>query len=96
MNNKTFVILLRWVSPLNAKLDTIQAQFGGVIGASAWLRFSHDAYLLKTNPFVTAPQIHTAIDLKQAELEQILIFEVDKNSRYGWCPEWVWEWIAKE
>ena len=98
MNSKIFMVTVRWLDPTktDVNVENIQKQLNVISGGISWIRFTQFLWLIKTNPFVTSDQVTNSINRTIAGLEQILVFEVDRKTRSGWCPEWVWNWINND
>jgi hypothetical protein len=94
--NKIFMILVRWNAPHMPNVEALQAQMERISGEVSWLRFTQFGWLLKTTPSVTSQQIFLGIKTNEAGIESVLITEVVRETKWGWCAQWIWDWIEKD
>ena len=96
MNTRLFIITVRWKNPMQSKWELLERHLDALLGAVAWLRVSNFCWLVKGNMSMTTQQINVVLDVEGLELEQVLIFQVDRSTRFGWAPKWVWDWIETD
>jgi hypothetical protein len=91
MANKLYIIAVRWRS--NEDIETLQNQISTM---GNWLRFSNHLWMLKTAEYIDSKRIYQAIDRDEAGIDQVLILEMNRNSRWGWSLQWIWQWIDSD
>ena len=86
MARKMYMISVRWKS--DSRADDLQKKLPG-----SWLRFNTHLWLLKSESL--SSEVFDKIDTELLEIDDIIIMEVDPDTRYGWAETWIWDWIDK-
>ena len=63
------------------------------IAGGEWLRINTNTYFAWTN--LTAEQAYNALKHLASQEDSIVIVAIDPTKRFGWAPQWVWNWIDR-
>jgi hypothetical protein len=67
------------------EVDIILDQLG------SWIRYNGFTWFLCTS--LSADQIYERLKGVIQTDDSILIIGVDASKRFGWAPQWVWDWV---
>jgi hypothetical protein len=93
MNKRIYLITVRWKNNNISKHGVLETQLSSI---GNWLRFSAWSWLVKAELYITAGNVYNALNKEQADIEQVMVLEIVKQSKQGWTHTWIWEWIDKD
>lgn len=92
MSHRIYYIGIRW-EPYPAVLqvetvDRVLAPFGD------WIRLNGLTWFLSTSNL--SAQIYENLRVALTSAEHILVIALDPTDRFGWAPQWIWDWIDSQ
>lgn len=90
MNKRIYLIAVRWKNNDVTKFEAMEKRLETI---GTWLRFHAWTWLIKTEYYVTADMVYNTLNLEQDNIENVLITEINRNSKQGWAHKWIWDWI---
>src|SRR2546425_7598082 len=84
-------VLLRFKSGFNPGFETFDNLFTEDERTRGWLRWNAFTWLIRTER--TANEWYEILRQRISRDDSLLIVRADLSERFGWAPEWVWDWI---
>jgi hypothetical protein len=87
MDHRVYYVGIRWNHRL-PRVDAVERLFDPL---GDWIRFNESTWFLSTSQ----PQSKLGSALKGVlgADQTLLVIALDPKERFGWAPQWVWDWI---
>lgn len=76
--------------PLGTRTNAIDYVLNNIINDD-WVRYSANTWIVWSQK--SAHDIYLMLSPHLNQTEQVLVFPIDANNRYGFASQWIWQWI---
>jgi hypothetical protein len=87
MSNRVYYIGIRWEPPI----PRVQSVEKALDPLGDWVRFNESTWFLSTDHL--SRELYEALGKSLPSEATVLVIAVDPKDRFGWAPDWLWEWI---
>jgi hypothetical protein len=92
MAHRIYYIGINWESfPFPPPVDVVEKTLAPV---GDWIRLNKFTWFISTT--YSSKEVYEMLRQVLTSVSQILVVKIDPTDRFGWAPQWVWDWIDSQ